>query len=83
MALELFWSWAKEAELNPHELLLAQNNSAETALCLAERQNYREIVQKILDWFKEAKLNPNKSKWHQAAIFDWLRELWRRLRIWK
>jgi ankyrin repeat protein len=46
-ALETLWSWANEAEINPDELLLDQNEEGETVLHLAAKGNHIEIIEKL------------------------------------
>ena len=43
-ALETLWSWAKEAELNPDEMLLVQAEEGETVLHVAVERNQVEIL---------------------------------------
>jgi hypothetical protein len=94
VALEIIWGWAKEAEINPDELLLAKNDRGERALDVASKKNYVAILETLCVWAEEAKLNPNEAKnklllakdkygnitWHRAARFGRLKTFWGRLR---
>jgi ankyrin repeat protein len=81
MALEILWSWAKELQINPHELLLAQNEEGKNSWILAAEKGKGEILEKMWVWAKEVQLNSRKTKknillakdkygytaWHRAA----------------
>jgi hypothetical protein len=58
--LDALLSLAKEAELNPYELLLALNEEEEIAFNTAELRIYQEILQKIWDWAEEEHLSGNE-----------------------
>jgi len=82
-ALETLWILAKEVELNPDELLLAETEEGKTALHMAAQENYKEILKKLWVWTEEWQLNRNELKkklllandtdgcsaWHYAAFF--------------
>jgi len=88
-ALETLWSWGKEAELNPHELLLAKTEEGLTLLHLAAQENHVTILHKLGIRAKESHQNPNELKkklflakdkygypaWNQAALFGRLQVL--------
>jgi ankyrin repeat protein len=87
--LETLWIWAKEAELNPHELLLAQNEEGNTAWQVAAGRCHLELLKKMWVWANEVQQNSNELKkklllnkdkygytaWHDAAIFGRLEAL--------
>ena len=80
-ALETLWSWAKEAELNPDELLLFPTCEGNTAFHWAAQKNHVETLKKMWVWAeelqlirKELKKNLSLAKdkykciaWHRAA----------------
>jgi ankyrin repeat protein len=82
-------------ELNPDELLLAQNESGKTALHIAAQRNRVEILQKLWVWAEEVQQNTNDLKkklllakdkygymaWHRAALRGRL-EVFETLRGW-
>jgi hypothetical protein len=49
-ALETLWCWAKEAEMNTDELLLAQTGDGFTAFQLAARNNHIEALNRMWFW---------------------------------
>jgi len=57
VALETLWSWAKEVQINPHELLLAQNEVGNNSWTLAAQNNDRGILDKMWGWEKEVQPN--------------------------
>ena len=61
-ALETLWSWAKETELNLHELLLDKNEEGNTAWQLAVKRGNFEVLEKIWAWAKEEEINRNDLK---------------------
>jgi hypothetical protein len=81
--LQTLRSWAKEVELNLHELLLAATEEGRTALHIAAKENYTEVLQEVWVWTEEWQLNTNELKkklllakdkdggtaWHDAAFF--------------
>ena len=60
-ALETLRSWAKKAELNPDELLLAQAEDGETVLHVAVKRNQVEILEILWVWAEE-QLNTNELR---------------------
>ena len=60
-ALETLCSWAKEAELNTDELLLAKNKQGYIARQLATQRRYIDVSEKQEIWAIEAQLNPQFS----------------------
>ena len=80
-ALETLWMWAKEEQLNTHDLLLAQNEEGHTTWQLAAQTGHLKLLQKLGVWAKEAQLKPDELKnnlllpkdqygytlWHRAA----------------
>ena len=81
-SLEALWIWAKEVELNTHELLLSQSGDGYTAFQLAARKNHVKALLKMWVWAEETQLNPKVLKknlflskddngyivWHRASI---------------
>jgi hypothetical protein len=51
---------AKKADLNPHELLLAQTRDGYTAFHFARKNNHVETLMKMRVWAQETKLNPQE-----------------------
>ena len=88
-ALEALWSWAKEVELDTHELLLSQNGDGYTAFQLAALNDHVKTLLKMWVWAEETQLNPKDLKkklfltknmygynaWHRAAQFGSLEAL--------
>jgi ankyrin repeat protein len=78
--LKALWSWAKEAQLKPNELielLLTKDEFGKTVLYIAEERKHLDA---LWSWAKEAELKPNESRellvskdedgntaWHEAA----------------
>jgi hypothetical protein len=62
VALEALWGWAKKAELNQLELLLAQSEEGATALHIAVWVYYKDTLKKMWDWAEEAQPNSNELK---------------------
>jgi ankyrin repeat protein len=89
MALELLWSWAKEVQMNTHELLLAQIEEGKNSWTLAAQKGDREKLEKMWVWAKEVQLNSRtvrkmillgkdtygQTAWHKAALFGRLEAL--------
>jgi len=79
--LEILWSMAKEAELKPDELFLAQSEDGITAFHMAARGNHVGILENFCIWAEEAQVKGNEIKkelllakdqygltaWHHAA----------------
>jgi ankyrin repeat protein len=61
-ALDILWSFAKKAEINTDELLLAQCLDDVTAFHLAAHENHVEILNKLWGWAEETKLNSNELR---------------------
>ena len=59
-ALETLWSWAKGAEINTNELLLAQTGEEFTAFQLAAENNHVETLKELWYWAEEGQLDPNE-----------------------
>jgi len=80
-ALETLWVWGMEAELNPEELLLNQNEWVYTAWQVAVEEFHPEILKKLWVWTKKeqskrktlekklllAKDQYGHTAWHRAA----------------
>jgi ankyrin repeat protein len=64
--LQKLWGWAKEVELQPHELksnlLLAKNKYGETVFHLAAGSGRVEALQMLWSWAKEVQLLSNELK---------------------
>jgi len=60
-ALEILWSWAKEAELNTYELkkklLLAQDKQWDIAWQVAVYTEHVDALEKLWVWAKQQQLN--------------------------
>jgi len=58
-ALETLWSWVKEVEVNPDELLLVQTEDGRTtAFQFAAQKNHVEALKKQWVWAEERQINP-------------------------
>jgi len=62
VALEILWSWAKEAEINPEKLLLGRCERGETAFHMAADEEHLDVLQKLRAWAVEAPLNSDELK---------------------
>jgi ankyrin repeat protein len=60
--VEELWSWAKEADLNTHDLLLSQLENGFAAFHLAAKNNHVETLLKMWVWAEETQQNPKELK---------------------
>ena len=60
--MQTLWIWAKQAELIPGELLLAESLDGETAFHCAADENHVETIKKLWVWAEEAQLNTKELK---------------------
>jgi len=61
-SLKVLWSWAKEAGLKPHELLLVKNKERNNVWQVAVKGGHFEVLEKIWAWAEEAGINRNDLK---------------------
>ena len=83
--MEILWSWTKEGELNPEEMLLAKNDNRLTAWQMAAEKCHLEVLKKLWVCAIESQLNPKELKnklyyaWYRAAAegsLELLETLW-------